>query len=726
MQRSAGILLPISSLPSPYGIELFRAVEQALGKREIIAQDLGYMSETVRQLVRDSGFSGMKVLDKYTELNPHVHFETTPSGWDGYFEKLATDTATGGMADIVQMDYMYISTYAKNGSLADLSSFVSDGTLDISNVDDALADAGTIDGKMVGIPLSTALVSFIYNPAVLEEAGVEAPKNGWTWDDFVSICKTVKEKAGKYGFGGSAFIDTNLLNYWVREYGVSLFAEDNKSLSFDDVQILTDYFQLWKDLIDAGAAPNPDEYEQIATLGYLLLAPWLFGFIFMYVIPAALSIYYSFTDYNLLSAPNWVGLKNYITIFTADEMFRKALAVTFLYVFIMVPLRLAFALFVATLLNKKHMGMAFYRVLYYIPSIVGGSIAVSVVWKQVFGNKGVFMSLLSALGIGQKYSLLGNPKTALLVIVLMGVWQFGSCMLVFLSGLKQIPISLYESASLDGASKFQQFWKITMPMLTPHHLLQPHPADHHWLPGVYRKLRYHQRRPHEQHPDLCTVPVPLGICKLPHGLLLRTGMDPGRPHRHYDPDPVQEPEGLGPLRRLRRVKNGWSEKFQSTIGILPYFLLPAGLYHGVSAAVAADELLQVQRYHVPQCMVPHPVKVGRAHELRLRLAGRCGHPVLALYTEQCHRHGGVGGRHHLLLPAGSLRCFPPEIQGRKLLVRLHRHDYDDPFSGHGGAPVHHPEKAGSLRYAVVHDSAVGVRLRLLHLPDRPVYARHPA
>ena len=208
-----------------------------------------------------------KVLDKYTELNPNVHFEATPSGWDGYFEKLATDTATGGMADIVQMDYMYISTYAKNGSLADLSEYASNGTLDISNVDDALIDAGTLDGKMVGIPLSTSLVSFIYNPSVLEEAGVDAPKNGWTWDDFISICKTVHDKTGKYGFGWSAFIDTNLLNYWVREYGVSLFAEDNKSLGFDDVSILEDYFQLWKDLIDAGAAPNPDEYEQIATLG---------------------------------------------------------------------------------------------------------------------------------------------------------------------------------------------------------------------------------------------------------------------------------------------------------------------------------------------------------------------------------------------------------------------------------------------------------------------------
>ena len=208
-----------------------------------------------------------QLLDKYTELNPSVHFQATPSGWDGYFEKLATDTATGGMADIVQMDYMYISTYAKNGSLADLSSYSSDGTLDTSTIDEALLGSGTIDGKLVGIPLASTLLAFIYNPSVLEEAGVEPPQNGWTWDDFKSICLTVKETTGKYGFGGSAFIDTNLLNYWVRQYGVPLFAADNKSLVFDDQQILTDYFQLWKDLIDAGAAPNPDEYEQIATLG---------------------------------------------------------------------------------------------------------------------------------------------------------------------------------------------------------------------------------------------------------------------------------------------------------------------------------------------------------------------------------------------------------------------------------------------------------------------------
>ena len=216
------------------------------------------------------------------------------------------------------------------------------------------------------------------------------------------------------------------------------------------------------------AAPAKKYYKMKDNVtGYLLLAPWLFGFFFMWLIPAAMSIYYSLTDYNLLSEPNFVGLQNYITIFTNDKNFKQAMIVTFSYVFMVVPLRLAFALFVATLLNKKHKGMAVYRVLYYIPSIVGGSIAVAVVWKQIFGNKGVLMTLLGAIGIEQKMSLLGNPKTALFTIVLMGVWQFGSCMLIFLSGLKQIPNSLYESAAIDGASPMKQFWKITMPMLTP-------------------------------------------------------------------------------------------------------------------------------------------------------------------------------------------------------------------------------------------------------------------
>ena len=185
--------------------------------------------------------------------------------------------------------------------------------------------------------------------------------------------------------------------------------------------------------------------------GYLMLAPWLLGFLGMWLIPMVISIYYSLTNFNLLNEPQFIGLDNYVRAFTQDKDFIQALKITFIYVIVLVPLRLIFALFVATLLNKKHKGLGLYRTFYYIPSIIGGSIAVSVVWKQIFGNRGVIMTLLSAIGIEQKTSFLGNPNTALGVIILMGVWQFGSSMLIFLSALKQIPGSLYESAMVDGA-----------------------------------------------------------------------------------------------------------------------------------------------------------------------------------------------------------------------------------------------------------------------------------
>lgn len=203
------------------------------------------------------------------------------------------------------------------------------------------------------------------------------------------------------------------------------------------------------------------------AVAYLLMAPWLVGFIGMWLIPAIISIYYSFTDFNLLNTPRIIGIANYVRAFTQDETFVQALKVTFLYVLILVPLRLAFALFVAMLLNKKHKGLGLYRTLYYVPSIIGGSIAVSVVWKQIFGNKGVVMTLLSVFGIEQATSFLGSPKTALSVIILMGVWQFGSSMLIFLSALKQIPFTLYESAMVDGAKPSYTFFRITLPMLTP-------------------------------------------------------------------------------------------------------------------------------------------------------------------------------------------------------------------------------------------------------------------
>lgn len=203
------------------------------------------------------------------------------------------------------------------------------------------------------------------------------------------------------------------------------------------------------------------------VMGYILIAPWLIGFLLMYLIPMAASLYFSFTKYNLLSPPKFIGFDNYARMFFQDELFWKSLGTTFYYVFVLVPLRLAFALFVAMLLNSKRKFLGVYRAVYYIPSIVGGSVAVSIVWKQIFGNDGVAMSLLSLVGINQSVSFVGNPSTAIWTIISLGVWQFGSAMLIFLAALKQIPKSLYESSMIDGANSWTQFIKITIPMLSP-------------------------------------------------------------------------------------------------------------------------------------------------------------------------------------------------------------------------------------------------------------------
>lgn len=200
--------------------------------------------------------------------------------------------------------------------------------------------------------------------------------------------------------------------------------------------------------------------------GYALIAPWLLGFLVMFLIPMACSLYFSFTKYNMIGTPKWIGLSNYQRLLV-DPNFWQSLKVTFTYVLILVPLRLAFALFVAMILNSKHKFLGVYRAVYYIPSIIGGSIAVSIIWKQIFGNDGVAMSLLALIGVHQKLSFLGDPATALGVVISLGVWQFGSSMLIFLAALKQIPQTYYEAARIDGAGSPYMFVRITLPMLTP-------------------------------------------------------------------------------------------------------------------------------------------------------------------------------------------------------------------------------------------------------------------
>ncbi|MGN1141575.1 MAG: ABC transporter substrate-binding protein [Oliverpabstia sp.] len=210
-----------------------------------------------------------KLLDAYTAENPNVEFEALPSGWDGYFEKMSTQAASGSMPDIVQMDYLYISTYAKNNTLTDLTPYIEDGTIDTTYIDEKILASGEVDGKMAGMVLSSSALAVGYNPEVLEEAGVETPADDWTWSDYIALNKTVSDQTGSPSATISAGItgDTNVFNYWVRQHGESLFNEDGTALGYEDDQITAGYFQMWKDMIDANIAPDPDEEAQIQTLG---------------------------------------------------------------------------------------------------------------------------------------------------------------------------------------------------------------------------------------------------------------------------------------------------------------------------------------------------------------------------------------------------------------------------------------------------------------------------
>jgi multiple sugar transport system permease protein len=200
--------------------------------------------------------------------------------------------------------------------------------------------------------------------------------------------------------------------------------------------------------------------------GYAFLAPWLAGFILLTVGPMLASLYLSFTAFDLLQAPRWIGLDNYARMFNDDPRFVAALSVTLRYVILSVPLKLAFALALAMLLDKGLRGLSFYRSVLYLPSLLGGSVAIAVLWKQIFGYDGLVNTALYTVGI-EGPSWISNPAYALDTLVVLRVWQFGSPMVIFLAGLRQVPQELYEAAAIDGAGAWRQFRNVTLPLLTP-------------------------------------------------------------------------------------------------------------------------------------------------------------------------------------------------------------------------------------------------------------------
>jgi multiple sugar transport system permease protein len=201
--------------------------------------------------------------------------------------------------------------------------------------------------------------------------------------------------------------------------------------------------------------------------GYVFILPFIIGLIVFTAIPFFTSLYLSFTNYNILSAPKWVGLDNFKKMFFEDDLFWTSFKVTFKFALIQVPIKLTVALLVALVLSRSTRLTSFYRAAFYIPSLMGGSVAIALLWKQLFSPRGVLNQVLGFFGLPDRTAWLGNPKTALGTLIALGVWQFGSSMLIFLAAIKNIPQSYHEAAIVDGAGPVRRFFSITLPMLTP-------------------------------------------------------------------------------------------------------------------------------------------------------------------------------------------------------------------------------------------------------------------
>jgi multiple sugar transport system permease protein len=199
---------------------------------------------------------------------------------------------------------------------------------------------------------------------------------------------------------------------------------------------------------------------------YAFLIPWFIGLFGITLIPIVASLYLSFTRYGILSPPVWIGFENYWKLFTGDRRFIKSIWVTLSYVGWSVPLILIFSLTIAVALNRGLRGLAIYRSLFYVPSLIGGSVGIGLLWREVFGERGVFNHLLGLFGIAGK-NWISNPTWAMPTVITLHVWTFGASMVIFLAALRQIPESYYEAASIDGANAWQRFRRITLPLLTP-------------------------------------------------------------------------------------------------------------------------------------------------------------------------------------------------------------------------------------------------------------------
>lgn len=209
--------------------------------------------------------------------------------------------------------------------------------------------------------------------------------------------------------------------------------------------------------------------QREALWGYLFIAPWLIGFLAFVLGPTLFSLYASFTNYDVTSRFDWVGIRNYAQLVTTDTRFWKALSNTGYYALFAVPLGIATGLLIATLLNQKVRGQRLFTTIFFLPKVLTG-VAVLLLWLWVFNPQvGLVNSGLSHLGVPQDRLPLwfSDPLWSKPALIVMSVWGAAGGFVFYLAALKGVPRDLYESAQMDGASPWRQFWAVTVPMISP-------------------------------------------------------------------------------------------------------------------------------------------------------------------------------------------------------------------------------------------------------------------
>jgi len=205
-----------------------------------------------------------------------------------------------------------------------------------------------------------------------------------------------------------------------------------------------------------------------AIAAYLFISPWIIGFVLFLLIPIGISLYASFTRWTLIGPPpRWVGFENFEQIFTRDRYFWPSIRITLEYILLTLPPGLVLGLSLALLLNQKVAGIRIFRTIFYIPAVVSG-VAVAILWLNLFNSEvGAINQVLRTLGVVDPPNWLQSTQWVRPAVAIMSLWGIGGTAVIYLAGLQNIPVHLYEAAEIDGASGWQAFWKITLPLISP-------------------------------------------------------------------------------------------------------------------------------------------------------------------------------------------------------------------------------------------------------------------